>query len=166
MSITVPTRNQPALWSWAQLERPPVVKPVDSFPAFYGTRRFNTEFTRALHLSLSWARPIQSTSHHPTSSRSILIVSNHLRLGFPSDLPSWFSHQQPIRVPLLPHSCYMPRLSHPRRLHYSNYTWWRVQITKLFVMQFSLFSFHLIRLRSKYPPQHPVLKHPQSMFFP
>jgi hypothetical protein len=26
---------------------------LDSFPAFYGTRRFNSEFTRALHLSLS-----------------------------------------------------------------------------------------------------------------
>jgi hypothetical protein len=28
-------------------------RPIDSFPAFYGTRRFNTEFTRALHLFLS-----------------------------------------------------------------------------------------------------------------
>jgi hypothetical protein len=56
------------------------------FPA-----RFNTELTRALRLSLSWARPIQSTSPHPTSTRSILILSNHLRLGLPSDLlPSGF----------------------------------------------------------------------------
>jgi hypothetical protein len=31
-------------------------------------------------------------------------------------------------------------------------------------MQCSPFSRHLIPLRSKYPPQHPVLKHPQSMF--
>jgi hypothetical protein len=30
-------------------------------------------------------------------------------------------------------------------------------------MQCSPFSCHLIPLRSKYPPQHPVLKHPQSM---
>jgi hypothetical protein len=37
---------------------------------------------------------------------------------------------------------------------------------KLLVMQFSPFTRHLIPLRSKYPPQHPVLKHPQSMFFP
>jgi hypothetical protein len=27
-------------------------------------------------------------------------------------------------------------------------------------MQFSALSRHLISLRSKYPPQHPVLKHP------
>jgi hypothetical protein len=33
-------------------------------------------------------------------------------------------------------------------------------------MQFSPPSCHLISLRSKYPPQHPVLKHPQSMSFP
>jgi hypothetical protein len=30
-------------------------------------------------------------------------------------------------------------------------------------MQFSPLSRHLIPLRSKYPPQHPVLKHLQSM---
>jgi hypothetical protein len=62
------------------------VKPLDSFPAFHGTRRFNTEFTRALHLFLFWARPIQSTSPHPTSPRSSLILSTHLRLDFPSGL--------------------------------------------------------------------------------
>jgi hypothetical protein len=31
------------------------------------SRRFITAFTRADHLSLSWARPIQSTPPHPTS---------------------------------------------------------------------------------------------------
>jgi hypothetical protein len=34
-------------------ERPLDARPLDSFPAFYGTRRFNTEFTTALHLFLS-----------------------------------------------------------------------------------------------------------------
>jgi hypothetical protein len=29
------------------------IRPLDSFPAFHGTRRFNTEFTTALHLFLS-----------------------------------------------------------------------------------------------------------------
>jgi hypothetical protein len=50
------------VWSWELLERPPAVQPLGSFPAFYGTQRFITAFTRALHLYLSWARPIQSTS--------------------------------------------------------------------------------------------------------
>jgi hypothetical protein len=79
------------VWSWALPERPLDVRPLDSFPTFYGTRRFNTEFTRALHLFLSLARPIHSTSPHPTSPRSILILSTHLRLGLPSGLfPSVF----------------------------------------------------------------------------
>ena len=47
---------------------------VKKFPAFHGTRRFITSFTSVRHLSLSWARPIQSTYPHPTSWRSILIL--------------------------------------------------------------------------------------------
>jgi hypothetical protein len=31
-------------------------------------------------------------------------------------------------------------------------------------MQFSPISRHFISLRTKYSPQHPALKHPQSMF--
>ena len=54
---------------------------VKKFPAFYGTQRFITAFTRAHHLHLSWARSIQSMPPHPTSGRSILILSSHLRLG-------------------------------------------------------------------------------------
>jgi hypothetical protein len=30
-----------------------IVRPLDSFPVFHGTRRFNTQFTRVLHLFLS-----------------------------------------------------------------------------------------------------------------
>jgi hypothetical protein len=62
------------------------VRPLDSFPTFYGTRRFITAFTRAIHLSLSSARPIHSTPPYPTSERSILMLSIHLRLGLPSGL--------------------------------------------------------------------------------
>jgi hypothetical protein len=47
-------------------------------------RKFITVFTTARHLSLSWARSIQSTPPHPTSQRFILILSSHLRLGLPS----------------------------------------------------------------------------------
>jgi hypothetical protein len=35
---------------------------------------------------LSWARPIQSTPPHPTSPRSILILSTNPHLGLPSGL--------------------------------------------------------------------------------
>jgi hypothetical protein len=37
------------LRSWALLGEPPIVQPLKNFPAFHGTRRFNTVFTRALH---------------------------------------------------------------------------------------------------------------------
>ena len=64
---------------------------VKKLPAFYGTRRFITALTSVRHLSLSWACPIQSIYPHPTSWRSILILSTHLRLGLPSGLlPSGF----------------------------------------------------------------------------
>jgi hypothetical protein len=41
------------LRSWALLEELSIVQPLKNFPAFYGTRRFNTVFKRALHWSLS-----------------------------------------------------------------------------------------------------------------
>jgi hypothetical protein len=64
----------------------PVVQPLRSFPALYGTRRFITAFTRALHWSLFWARTIQSTLFHPMSTSSILMLYTHLRLVLPSGL--------------------------------------------------------------------------------
>ena len=59
---------------------------VKKFPAFHGTRRFITALTSVRHLSLSWASPIQSIYLHPTSWRSILILSTYLCLGLPSGL--------------------------------------------------------------------------------
>jgi hypothetical protein len=73
-------------WSWALLEKPIYTQLLKYFPTFYGTRRFITMFTRALHWSLSGARSIQSKPSHPISLRSILILSTHLRLGLPSGL--------------------------------------------------------------------------------
>jgi len=55
-------------------------------PPFHGTRRFITALTSVRHMSLSWASPIQSIYPQPSSCRSILIVSTHLRLGLPCDL--------------------------------------------------------------------------------
>ena len=73
-------------WSRVLLEKLTGSQLVKKFPTFYGTRRFITAFTSARHLSLSWARSIQSMPPHPTSWRSILILSSHLRLGLPSGI--------------------------------------------------------------------------------
>jgi hypothetical protein len=74
------------LRSWALLQKLPIVPPLKNFPALYGTRKFITLFTRALHWFLSWTRSIQSIPSHPISLRSILILSTHLRLCLPSGL--------------------------------------------------------------------------------
>jgi hypothetical protein len=47
-------------YSRALLEKLTGPQLVEKFPAFYGTRRFITTFTRARHLSLSSATSIQS----------------------------------------------------------------------------------------------------------
>ena len=71
-------------WNRVILEKLTGFQLVKKFPAFYGTQRFITAFKSVRHLSLSWARSIQSILSHPTSWRSILILSSHLCLGLPS----------------------------------------------------------------------------------
>ena len=73
-------------WCRVLLEKLTGLQLVKKFPAFHGTRRFITALTSVRHLSLSWARPIQSIYPHPTSWKSVLILSTHLRLGLPSGL--------------------------------------------------------------------------------
>ena len=78
-------------WCRALLEKLIALQLVKKFPAFHGTRRFIPALTSIRHLSLSWASPIQSIYAHPTSWRSILILSTHLCLGLSSGLlPSGF----------------------------------------------------------------------------
>jgi hypothetical protein len=66
---------------WSRVLRENLTRPklLKKFHAFYGTRRFITVYTRARRLSLSWARSTQSAPPHPTSQRSILILSSHLK---------------------------------------------------------------------------------------
>ena len=63
---------------------------------------------------------------HPTSSRSIVILSSHLRMGLPSGLfPSGFPTK--FLYTSFPHTRYMTRQSHYSRFYYSNNIGWGVQ---------------------------------------
>ena len=73
-------------WCRALLEKLTGLQLVKKFPAYHGTWRFITALTSVRHLSLSCASPIQSIYPHPTSWRSVLILSTHLRLSQPSGL--------------------------------------------------------------------------------
>jgi len=95
-------------WCRVLLEQLTGLQLVKKFPAFHGTPRFITALTSVRHLSLSWAGPIQSIYPHPTSWRSILILSTHLSLGLPSGLfPSGFPTKTlytPSPQPYAPHA--------------------------------------------------------------
>ena len=95
-------------WCRVLLEKLTGLQLVKKFPAFHGTRRFITALTSVRHLSLSWTSPIQSIYPHPTSWRSILMLSTHLRLGLPSGLlPSGFPTKTlytPSPHPYAPHA--------------------------------------------------------------
>ena len=68
---------------------------VKKFPAFYRTQRFITAFTRARHLSLSWASSIQSTSQ---------FLKIHLNIIFPSmpgSSKSSLSLSSPPKTPII-----------------------------------------------------------------
>ena len=95
-------------WCRVLFEKLTGLQLVKKFPAFHGTPRFITVLTSVRHLSLSWANPIQSIYPHPTSWRSILILSTHLGLGLPSGLfPSGFPTKTlytPSPHPYAPHA--------------------------------------------------------------
>jgi hypothetical protein len=124
-------------WSWALLEKPPIVQLLKNFPAVYGIQRFITVITRALLWSVSWDRLIQSIQSHHIFLRFILILSTHLRLG-PSSL--LFTSGFPTNIfytflfsPFVLHAL---SISSPW-LDHSSYTWRRVQVMKLLIMQLS-----------------------------
>ena len=90
-------------WSRVIIEKLTGSQVVKKFPAFYGTRRFITAFTRATHLSLFSDSLIQSTPPHPTSWRSILILPSNLGQGHTSGLiSSGFPTKKPVYTSTLP----------------------------------------------------------------
>ena len=94
------------------LEKLTVSQLVKKIPTFYGTRRFITAFTSAHHLSLSFARSIETILPQPTSWRFILILYSHLHLRLRSGLfPSGFSTKTLYTPVLSSHALYVPSIS-------------------------------------------------------
>ena len=140
---------------------------VKKFPAFRGTWRFITAFIGVRHLSLFSTRSIQSIPPHPTSWRSILILSSHLCLGLPSSLfPSSFPTKT-LYTPLLA----FVSATCPSNLILLNLISWTILGEEYSSLSSSLCHFLHSSVTSSllgpnYSPQHPFLKHPQSTFLP
>ena len=154
-------------WCRVLLEKLTGLQLVKKFPAFHGTWRFITALTSVRHLSLSWASPIQSIYLHPTSWRFVLILSTHLRLGLPSGvLTSGFPTKtlytplsSPIRATCQAHLILLDFIT--RTILGEEYKSFSSSLCNL------LHSPHYFVLpRSKYSPQHHVLKHSQLPFLP
>jgi hypothetical protein len=112
-----------------------------------------------------YPEPDQSSPYHPIlSQRSILISSTHIRLGLPSGIfLSGFPTHTLYEFLFSPFVLHALSISHPPWLDHANYIWQRIQVMKLPIMQFPPISCHIISLQSKHSPQHPILRHPQSM---
>ena len=136
-------------------------------PCISRNQRFITALTSVRHPSLSWASPIQSIYTHPTSWRSILILSTHLCLGLPIGLlPSGFPTKTlytPLSSPI-----HATCPAHPILLDFITCTILGEEYKSFstLVMQSPPFPCYLAPPRSKYFPQHHILKHPQLPFLP
>ena len=95
-------------WCRVLLEKLTGLQLVKKFPAFHGIRMFIAALRSVRQHSLSWASPIQSIYPHPTSWKSIIMLSTHLLLGLPSGFfPSGFPSKTlytPSPHPYAPHA--------------------------------------------------------------
>jgi hypothetical protein len=132
--VIIVTQYRTSFCATGHYSRVLLEKLVKKFPVLYGTRRFITAFISARQLSLSWASSIQSIPPHPTSWRSILILSSHLRLGLPSgSLSLGLPQQNPLYVYPLHHTRYMPRQYHSLRFYHPDIITGSVQIIKFLI---------------------------------
>jgi hypothetical protein len=123
-------------WSRVLLEKLTGLQLVKKFPAFYGTWKFITAFTSARQLSPSWASSIQFIPPHPTSWRSILLLSSHLNLGLPSDLCLSGYPTKTLYMPLPPSELHASP-PHSSRFYHPHNSGWGAQIKELLIMKYS-----------------------------
>jgi hypothetical protein len=141
------------------------VQLLKNLPAFYGTLRFVTMFTRSLHWSLSWARSGQTILSHHISLRSILVFYTHLRLVLSSGLfPPGYGTNNHYAFLFSP-VC----TTYHDHLVLLDFIILIILGKECKLWSSSLCSFlnppHLfISPCSKNSPLHPVLKYPKSMY--
>ena len=138
-------------WCRVHLEKQTCLQLVKKFPTFHGTQRFITTLTSVRHLSLSWVSPIQSIYPHPTSWRSILILSTHLRLGLPSGLLPSGSPPRP----------YTPPFPHPYAPHAQPFSFFSI----LSPAQYWVRSTNHLSLRYAISSIHPLPRHSYVQIF-
>jgi len=136
----------------------------------------NQEITRVLwnpkvhyrvHLSISWARCIESIHFHQISLRSVQILSSQIRTDLPRDqFPSCFPYTilHGFLIPSMHSIC----LAHLNLLDLMTmiifgeaYKLWSSSIRSLLQPPVT----YLFTIKSKYPPQYPLPKL-QFVFFP
>ena len=107
-------------WSRVILGKLIVTQLVNRFPTFYGTCRFIIIFTRAHHLSLSWAKSVWSVPSRPISIRFILISSSHLHLGIQLVLFLQVLYEYPLCIfcPYMPHPSHSPWIAWSSTSHF------------------------------------------------
>ena len=108
-----------------------------------------------VHIPTSHLMEIHPNINHPSTPRSL---QWSLSLRFP--------HQDPIHPPLLAHTRHMPSPSHSSRFYHPHNIGWGLQNHLAPCYAIPSISPYLIPPRSKYYPQHHVLKHPQLRFLP
>ena len=124
---------------------------------------FSTTFC---NLAQPWSGLVQSSPCCYISLRFILMISCPLY----SVLTSCLFRQvllikSRVRISLLLHMFHVSYQSHSSWFDQSTSMWWEAQFLKRLIMQFSPVPSHFFRIRPKYIPQHPILKHPQPIFF-
>ena len=126
--------NLLAPWSRVLLQKLTTSQLVKKFPAFYGTRGSLPHLQVPTTSPYSEPVPSSPSPPHPTSWRSILILSSHIHLGLPSGLFPSGSPPKLVYTFPVPLMCYMPLPSDSSQFDHLNNIGWGVQITKLFIM--------------------------------
>ena len=107
---------------------------VKKFSTFYGTRRFITAFTKARHLSLSWASSIQSISLSLFSVIHFNIIISPTRKSSKWSPSLTFFHLNPVCTSPFLHTCYVSCPSQSSWFDHPNNIWWWVHSIKLLLM--------------------------------